>query len=146
MTDSDGDLLGWLSTAARDDPPPRLVIDSAKAMFGLRALDAELAELVEDSLDSAGAVRGSATQVRVLAYQTPQVSVDVEVTSNGNRRRLIGQVAPDAGYLAIDTPTSTNTTEVDALGRFIADDVPAGLVRMRFQTATGPVATAWTRI
>lgn len=144
MTDSDGDLLGWLATAARDDPPP-LVIDSAKALFGLRALDAELAELVEDSLDSAGAVRGSA-QIRVLAFQTPQVNVDVEVTPTGNRRRLIGQVAPDAGYLAIDTPTSTNTTEVDALGRFIADDVPAGLVRMRFQTASGPVATAWTRI
>lgn len=145
MTGSDGDLLGWLSAAAQEDPPPPLVVDSAKAMFGLRALDAALAELVQDSLEIAGAVRGS-SPVRLLAFQTAQVNVDVEVTPAGDRRRLIGQVAPDAGYLAIDTPTTTNTTEVDELGRFIADDVPAGLVRMRFQTATGPVATAWTRI
>lgn len=145
QTGADDELLTRLAAAANDEPPPPLVIHTAKAMFGLRALDAELAELVEDSLDTASTVRGP-SDVRLLAFQTPTVAVDVEVTTAGDRRRLIGQVAAEADSLAIDTPSATVTTEVDPLGRFVAEDVPAGLVRLRFDTPTGAVATSWTRI
>lgn len=145
MTGSDGDLLARLAAAAGDDPAPPLVVESAKALFGLRAIDAELAELAADSLENSGAVRGP-TDVRLLAFETPDVVVDVEVAATGDRRRLIGQVAPEARYLAIDTPTSTTTAEVDPLGRFVAEDLPSGPMRLRFQSATGAVATAWTRI
>lgn len=145
QSDADDELLTRLAAAADDDSPPPLVLDTAKAVFGLRALDAELAELVEDSLDTAGTVRGP-SDVRLLAFQTPTVAVDVEVTTTGDRRRLIGQVAAEAGSLAIDTVSATVRAEVDPLGRFVAEDVPAGLVRLRFATHTGAVATSWTRI
>jgi hypothetical protein len=145
MPGSDGDLLARLAAVARDDDPPPLVVESAKAVFGLRALDAELAELTSDSLEAAGAVRGP-SEVRLLAFETPAISVDVEVTARGDRVRLMGQVATDVTDLAVDTPATTVTVPVDPLGSFLAENVPHGPVRLRFQAATGPVATSWTHL
>lgn len=145
MTGPDGEVLARLSAALDRDSPPPLVVESAKALFGLRAVDAELAELTADSLERPGAVRGP-SEVRLLEFQTAHLLIDVEVTVDGNRRRLLGQAPSEAGRLAVDTPASTTTAAVDAAGFFLADDLPAGPVRLRFSSATGPVATPWTRI
>ena len=61
---------------------------------------------------------------------------------------LLGQIvpAPAAGdHVHLQTPAGgTRTTELDVVGGFRFDDVPAGFVRLHFQPAEGtPVTTSW---
>src|SRR5437588_4729513 len=75
------------------DPVPPEVTQAAYGAFAWRTIDAELAELAEDSLLTGTAgVRGADT--RLLTFEAPSVSAVVEVTELGVRRRLVGQVIP----------------------------------------------------
>lgn len=142
--DPDEALLARLrSVVAESEPVPDNVRTAAKAAFGLRSLDAELAELVADSLDTAGAVRGS-SDVLLLSFETSAVTVEVQVTADGPVRRLIGEVIGGVGPVHLDTTESSVSVEIDAAGRFMAE-VPAGPVRLRFAGTDGhPIATSWT--
>lgn len=148
MNPSEEEILARLTgVASAVDAPSAQVFEAAKAAFGLRELDLELAELVADSVESEGAVRGPSS-VRLLAYEyeAGDVSVDVEVSPTGDRRRLVGQLS-GGGDLRVDTPASSRVVAVDELGRFVADNVPAGPVRLRTTTASGrAIGTAWTTI
>jgi hypothetical protein len=75
------------------DPVPRAVIDGAKAAFGWRDPDAELARLVEDELLQGTAVRADGEQ-RLLTFEAPGLTVAVEATEIGGSRRLVGQLVP----------------------------------------------------
>ncbi len=77
------------------------------------------------------------------------MTVEVEVSPQGNRRRLIGQIVP-ATYrrLVLHSPEGVRDVDVDELGRFAVGDVPAGpisFVCSADETAqgSGPVATSW---
>jgi hypothetical protein len=146
MSTADDELMARLSAVARTaDPAPPLTHEMAKAAFGLRTLDAELAELVADSLESAGAVRGP-SDVRLLAFEAGDVSVDVEVAVDGEHRRLVGQLSGGVD-LEVDTAAGSRAAEVDDLGRFVVAALPAGPIRLRTTTADGrSVVTAWTTI
>ena len=63
MTDHDDEALlsGLRAVATESDPVPDDVRAAAKAAFGLRSLDAELAELVANSLDEVGRPAGRRT-------------------------------------------------------------------------------------
>src|ERR1700736_6555418 len=88
-------LLGERRALARAvDPVPAEVTFAAKGSLAWRRIDAELAELTFDSLleDAALAgVRGGDT-VRLVTFEAGDVSVEVEITDAGDRRRLIGQL------------------------------------------------------
>jgi hypothetical protein len=145
MSDHEDEVLlsRLRAVATESEPTPDHVRAAAKAAFGLRSLDAELAELVADSLDNAGAARGS-SDVLLLSFETSTVTVEVQVTAAGAERRLLGEVIGGVGPVQLDTPDSSNTVELDAAGRFSAQ-VPAGPVRMRFAGSDGrPIATSWT--
>ena len=145
MSDHEDEVLlaRLRAVVAESDPVPDDVRAAAKTAYGLRTLDAELAELVADSLDTAGAVRGSA-DVLLLSFETSTVTVEVQVTADGPTRRLLGEVIGGIGPIHLDTTDSSVLVEIDAAGRFAAE-VPAGPVRMRFSGADGhPIATSWT--
>src|SRR5690348_14056981 len=107
--------------AERIDPVPDFVYELGRAAFSLRSLDAELAELVDDSA------------VRMLYYESSELSVELHVTHRDGRRSGLGQVI--GGSATEVRVESTNrgpeqTVQIDDLGRFDLADLPGGPFRM----------------
>ena len=130
------------------DPTPPEVVTEARALFGLRRLDEELAELVRDSAEDRGgllAVRGEG-DVRLISFETGPVTVELQVTERGAVRDLVAQVTGTA-LVGAEIETSAGRRDVpieDSL--FTVEDVPAGLLRLRLHTAAGrQLVTSWVR-
>jgi hypothetical protein len=129
------------------DPVPPEVVQAGYAAFTWRTIDAELAELAEDSrLAGAGSVRG--TDTRLLTFEAPSVNVVVEVTEIGDRRKLVGQLIPACSdTLRIEHPAGATTVTVDEQGLFSADALPAGPARVALNTpGGGAVITSWVTV
>jgi hypothetical protein len=149
--DADDELLDELrAIAARVDPTPEFVISAAKAAYTWRTIDDELAELAELTFDSmleqTGAVRGEEGP-RMLTFETPEVTIEVEVTASGSARSIVGQVVPpEAGRVEIRHAGGTAEADVDELGRFSVERVERGPVSIRLHRASAPeapVVTDW---
>jgi hypothetical protein len=150
--DDDQELLAALREAAEvADPVPAAVSDAAQASLTWLRVDAELAELVEDSAGAALAGVRSEQASRLVSFSAGPVTIDMEIVMSGESRRLIGQLTPTgAGELEVrhaDTRSAT-TVPVDDLGRFTADRVEPGLVSLVTTPpgAATPVATTWLHI
>jgi hypothetical protein len=138
--------------AARLDPVPSEVIQAALDAYSWRDFDAELAELVFDSLldqDEATLVRGSAGR-RLVSFAVPGLTVDVEVTAAGSGRGVMGQLTPpQRATVEIRHGEGIVTVAADELGRFSSVALPAGPVSLRLTLADGdsrPVVTDWLSI
>jgi hypothetical protein len=139
--------------ASRLDPVPDFLLQAAEAAFSWRTIDAELAELVFDSLTEQGEtalVRGS-QQDRLLSFQASGLAIELEVTAAGSARALIGQlVPPQQATVDIRHRDGMITLQADELGRFSAEALPAGPVSLRCGLAAGgdspPVITDWVPI
>ena len=146
---------------ARTDPVPERVLDAGHAAFTWRSIDEELAEfsalaeLTHDSLiDDSAALAGVRAQAgpRTLTFESPVLTLEVEVTgSGGDERRLVGQLVPASRaeifleHRARGAPEAAGVA--DELGRFVVDAVAAGDVRLRFSLDEGAeVRTGWTRL
>lgn len=130
------------------DPTPPEVIAQSRALFGLRRLDEELAELVRDSAEDRGgllAVRGEG-DVRLISFETGPVTVELQVTERGAVRDLVAQVTGTA-LVGAEVETSAGRRDIpieDSL--FTVDDVPAGFLRLRLHTVAGRhLVTSWVR-
>jgi hypothetical protein len=141
-------LLRLGAVLEKIDPTPPEVLTEGKALFGLRRLEEELAELVRDSAEDRGgllAVRGEG-DVRLISFETGPVTVELQVTERGTLRDLVAQVSGTA-VVGAEVETSTGRRDVpveDSL--FSAEDVPAGLLRLRLRTAAGrDLVTSWVR-
>jgi hypothetical protein len=148
---SDDELLAALARAvARFDPPPSELTAANRALLTWRDPDAALAELVADSRQLAGAVRGPTDEV-VLRFASDEVSLVVQLEEvQGAGRRLIGQVEGDAtGSVVLRRPGGERSVPTDEWGRFQLDDVQPGPASFRW-TPAGPVGrsvdTAWILI
>lgn len=136
--------------AADQDPVPASLVRAAVDAFGWRDLDAALAELVYDSLldtEDASLVRGSPGQ-RLVSFAVGGITIDCEVTSAGDGRTVLGQIAPpQRATVEIRHPRDTVTVEVDELGRFRSGPLPAGPASLRLRPppgGTGPaIVTDW---
>jgi hypothetical protein len=133
--------------AARHDPVPPELLHGAAGAFAWRDIDAELAELVFDSLldsDEATLVRGSAEQ-RLVSFTGGGLTIDVEVTASGPARTVMGQIVPaQPGLVDLRRPGETVTVEADELGRFRSGPLPPGPLSLRLRTGEGvPVVTDW---
>ena len=153
MTDrppTDDDLLAWLSQlAAVADPVPEPLLGAARDAFGLRELDARVAELIRDSAVDvpATAVRGPGP--RMLSFESAGLAVECEVTPHGSRRDIFGQLV--GGHAsAVDAQVAGQapvTVEVDTDGCFGVRDLPAGPVRLRCHLTDGTtLVTSWAVI
>ena len=130
------------------DPMTVEVLSEGRALFGLRRLDEELAELVRDSAeDRSGllAVRGEG-DVRLISFETGPVTVELQVTERGAVRDLVAQVTGTA-LVGAEVETSAGRRDIpieDSL--FTVEDIPAGLLRLRLHTVAGRhLVTSWVR-
>lgn len=147
---TDDELIARLSgIAARADPVPEALFTAARAAFGLRELDVQVAELVRDSAVGASATAVRGLGARLLSFEGADAVIECEVTARGPRRDVIGQLvgavaavvqAQVAGAGAVDA-------RVDGHGRFAVSDLPAGLFRLRCSLADGTtLMTSWTAV
>jgi RNA polymerase sigma factor (sigma-70 family) len=150
-TPSDDDLLARLGAIARVvDPVPPLVADMAQAALGLRALDAELAALINDSAVEAAATRAPGDEVQLLEFETPSLAIAVQISSDQGPRSMLGQLTstqtPVEVTVAIESSSGERTPEipVDSQGRFSWPDLPGGAIRLHCTRPDGSaVVTPW---
>lgn len=148
--ETDDVLLSRLrAVVERVDPVPDLVRTAARAAFGLRRIDDELAELVRDSADDGSdllAVRGEG-DVRLISFETGPVTVELQVTDRNGNRDLVAQVTGASVVRAeVETPAQRYDT---ALQDSVAtvEGVAAGLLRLHLLTREGRgLVTAWVRV
>ena len=133
------------------DPMPDTVAQAARAAFGLRRLDAELAELMLDSADElAGAVAvrtAGLADIRMLSFAAGPLSVELQVTDRDGARHLVAQViGVELIAAALETEIGRRELDTDD-GVLIAEQVPAGRIRFHLRTAHGPdYLTSWIHI
>jgi hypothetical protein len=131
--------------AALLDPVPDGLLGDAMRAFTLRTLDAELAALTFDSWEEEPSisVRGGAGP-RLLTYEVGGVAVELEVFA----ARLVGRVTPEGpARIAVQRREEELLVRSDPLGRFTAEGLARGPLRLRVTLDSGPtVVTSWTRI
>jgi hypothetical protein len=125
----------------RIDPVPADATATAVAA-DLGGIDAELAELVFDSLldERAVAVRDEpGGGVRSLTFTSGARTIEVDVSDAD----VVGRVTPPgAGRVELEQPRGRREVPVDDLGRFRAPLAP-GPLRLRFGLGQAAVATPW---
>ncbi len=140
---------------AHGDPVPRLVTETAKASLGWRRLDADLAELLSDSLDveSYAVVRGDAT-LRSVSFAADRLTIDLEIRGDGPQQTLLGQLSPSAETrVEVQTASEPKPMEVrsDRLGRFRATVAAGSSIRLRVaigdpDQSSGWIETSWISV
>jgi hypothetical protein len=153
--------------AAQADPVPPLLVQAAIDAFSWRDIDAELAELVFDSLfdtDEATLVRSSPDR-RMVSFKTAELTIDVEVSvevsvevagAEGGRaeaggRSVMGQIIPpQRATVEIRHREGGVTIEADELGRFQSGTLRSGPMSLRLRPAGSgeqpAVVTDWVSI
>jgi hypothetical protein len=137
------------------DPVPAEVLFAARGSLAWRRVDAELAELSFDSLvdgdlELAGVRSGDS--VRMVSFDGPDLTVEVEVAGLGDHRQLVGQlVPPQAAIIQLRSPSqgaeAGPDTRADTLGRFTLDLGATGPASLRCALASGrTIETGWVVI
>jgi len=146
---SDDELLAALGEAMEArQAVPSWFVETGKNAFAWHDIDAELARLTYDSRtdrERSAAVRSETASVRSLTFTSAHLTVELEVAGSS----LLGQIIPpQAGTVETHTRAgATTTTEVDEIGCFAVDPIPAGPFRLRCRTADGTdVLTGWITI
>jgi hypothetical protein len=139
----DDELLAQLGRALDEaDPVPADAVAVAKAVFDLGNADAELAELVFDSLlDEALVVMRSDTvaDARTMSFALGGHRVDIEFSADGTT--LLGQLDPaQPTRVRLDTTLGSTEVRSDELGRF-RFAIERGSLRLRVLTEDGIVVT-----
>ncbi len=142
----DEQLLDALRAAmrARQAVPPKFM-DTARSVFTWRDVDAELAQLTYDSSRDrreAVAVRSETASVRSLVFASARHQIELEV----NDDCLLGQIMPpQAGTVEAESQSGqVSMAEIDEVGTFSVEPVPASPFRLRCRTADGmDVVTGW---
>jgi hypothetical protein len=122
---------------------PDAFVDTAKSTYTWHNIDAELAQLTYDSSrQPAVGLRSETASIRALTFTSAHISLELEVTDSS----LLGQVIPPrAGTLETQTGAGTTTTvQIDEIGCFIVEPIPASPFRLRCQREDGSdVVTNW---
>ncbi len=143
-----GDLLG------RADPIPPTVMEAGRAALGWRRLDAELAELLADSVlasEEPALARGTEAPLRSVTFGTGRRAIDLDVEERGEARTLRGQLSPPV-QATIEVQRQDGTTlasvPADTLGRFVVELPGAGTIRLRLtgDPQLGTIETAWITV
>ena len=149
-TSADDRLLERLRViAATVDPPPMLVDEAARHALATRRIDAELAELLMDSsLATAAQARADGDDVRMLAFATDRVSIELQVEPEAaGTVSLRGLVVGAGGEVTIETPTATSTVPIDGAGWFTAAGIARQSVRFHLVEPTGGrLLTSWATL
>ncbi|PKQ35208.1 MAG: hypothetical protein CVT61_07100 [Actinobacteria bacterium HGW-Actinobacteria-11] len=118
------------------DPMPAGLIDRMVAAVAADGLNREYAllTLVEGELS---AVRGEADAL-TLQFSDGSTSILLHVTRTASgRRRVDGWVDTAAAEIVLTQGERTRSTAPEETGRFVFDEVPPGLTRVRLTTQIG---------
>ena len=118
------------------DPVPAGLIDRMVAAVAADGLNREYALLTlgEGQL---GAVRGEADAL-TLQFSDGSTSILLHVTTTASgRRRVDGWVDTATAEIVLTQGEKTRSTTPEETGRFVFDDVPSGLTRVRLTTVIG---------
>ncbi|HLU74375.1 MAG TPA: hypothetical protein VKZ82_19495 [Nonomuraea sp.] len=127
------------------DPVPTELFEDAMVAFRMRALDAELALLAFDSWDAHAATRVRGAGVpRLLTFRAAEVELELEVSGP----RLLGRLLPaEETDVRVQRRDGEHLVRSDALGRFAADSLTPGPLRLHVVPRAGtPVVTSWIRV
>jgi len=125
------------------DPVPTGLVERLEFELTLDALHAEVATLTQVDLVGSGA-RSATESVRTITFTSESVTTMVTVTPQAaGTVRVDGWAAPGAGIqVELLQHTGSQQTEADEDGRFVFEQVPAGLTKFVLQvTRGGGVAT-----
>jgi hypothetical protein len=129
------------------DRVPRAALQAANSALAWRNLEAELARLTAEAGLSSSALRGG--EPRLLTFRTGQTIIEVEVSSDGGAARLLGQLDPPrSAAVTVESAARSLTTRADGHGRFSADGLVPGWMRVVVAAAGsdgGSTATEWFR-
>jgi hypothetical protein len=134
----------------RIDPVPGRLLAAALESYTWRNVDSDIAELVLDSVaeDQAALVRGR-EDVRLLSFEAAGLTIDIQVSSGGQGRRIVGQFAPP-GPATVQIRQGSGVADLDAdeLGRFRGPlrDGPFSLKCSAGEQRIRPVVTDWITI
>ena len=134
------------------DPIPEALANAGRESLTWLRVDAELAELLSDSIvdDERLALVRSSGGVRAVTFEADGFTIELDILGDGAHRTLVGQLVP-AGTAEIEVQTGGAPILVtaDAHGRFRAENVPEGRMRLRITghpEAAGPAETSWITI
>jgi hypothetical protein len=144
----DQELIARLAELLEDAEAPSWSAELAKASYGLRAVDAELATLSSDSGLTAGSGMRATAAPRLAVFEAAGLSVEIEIepAARSGLWRLVGQLTP-AGPARIGIrrhDDAVSWTDADDRGRFSADQLPGGSLSLRCERPGQPAAaTEW---
>jgi len=151
--DPDEVLLAELRRAAAViDPLPDALVRAGRESLTWRRVDAELAALLSDSIvdDQRLALVRSTGSVRAVAFEAGDFTIELDILGSGAHRTLVGQlVPPRRATIEVQTSELRTTVEADEHGRFRAESVPAGRMRLRVsghERTDVPAETSWITI
>jgi len=134
---------GLVGLTSRMDPVPSQALEMAKESLAWREPDIALARLVEESLSLSG-VRGDGLP-ELLTFTAGELTIEVEIGDGA----LVGQlVPPQAARIKVDHGRGSTWVDADELGRFAAEGIVSGHLRLTCHPAAGggAVQTAWTLV
>jgi hypothetical protein len=132
----DADDLAILATLGAihraNDPVPDGLADRARLAISIAALEAEVAELVTISRETAG-VRGGYELAATMTFSGTHLSAMVSVLpSEDGTRRVHGWVDHSAVRIELRSANGTASTTADGDGRFAFDVVRPGFCHLVF--------------
>ena len=138
-----GEVLRSLLAAA--DPVPPASLQAAHETIGWRDPDSELALLASESAPQPAHLRGGRS--RLLTFHTEGIVVDLEVSEEDGTVQLLGQLdPPQTADVTVESAGGSRATQADNQGRFAADGLRSGWIRVVItsRTAGGTrTATEW---
>jgi hypothetical protein len=134
-----GQVLRDLLAASDPVPPPSM--QAACEAIGWRDPDSELARLAAEP--AAAHLRGG--QPRLLTFSSGGLVVDLEVAEAADGSvRLVGQLdPPHAADVTVESAGGARRLRADDQGRFAAEGLPDGWMRVVVVSGAGRTATEW---
>ena len=125
------------------DPVPDGMVERIQFELTLDALQAEVATLTQLDLAGAGTRSAATESVRTITFTSESMTTMVTITPDSEGSvRVDGWAAPGADIrVEILLTDGTRETYADADGRFVFEQVPAGLAKFALHPADGESTT-----
>lgn len=134
---NDDELLTLLAESLADDRPPADAIEAAYAAYGWRTLEADLAQLIEDSQVEVVGFRDAAYS-RIVSYETDLGTIEVSIASDA----VQVVIDPLPAELVLRRTADSRELPVDDAGRASASGL-SGPIRFEITWPEGSALTPW---